>query len=269
YGGSTTVTNGLMELSKFGSSAAAIPHDLIIGQGISASTVRNLAGSEIADIGNVTVNRLSTWDLDGSNETISALTLSGGSVTTGTGLLTLGGNITSIASINMASISGLLSLGGVTNRTISVGSGSPSPDLLISADIREGSASAGITKTGIGQLTLSGSNSFTGVFTIDGFVTLANDFAVGATGSSTNRTELHANAFLLVQGVDIGNEFLTLTSNDDFRSSGTASWAGPITLNGDVFINCFGGTFTNTGAITGTGGVTKGQSGTLIYSGGG
>src|SRR6185369_14185222 len=116
YGGSTTVTNGLLELSKFGSSAAAIPHDLIIGQGSVGGTVRNLAGSEIADIGNVTVNRLSTWDLDGSNETISALTLSGGSVTTGTGTpgtLTLGGNITSIASVTMASISGLLSLGGV------------------------------------------------------------------------------------------------------------------------------------------------------------
>jgi len=266
YGGATTVSNGLMELSKFGSAAAAIPHDLIIGNGATGSIVRNLAGAEIADIGNVTVNRLSTWDLDNFNETISALTLSGGSVTTGTGLLTLGGNLTSLGSITAASISGLLSLGGVT-RTFSVGSGSASPDLLISADIREGSASAGITKAGVGQLTLSGSNNFTGVLTIDGFVILANDFAVGATGSATNRTELHANAFLLVQGVDIGNEFLTLASSDDFRSSGTASWAGPITLNGDVFINVFGGTFTNSGAITGSGGVTKGQSGVLIYAG--
>src|SRR5439155_24838353 len=58
YGGSTTVTNGLMELSKFGSAAAAIPHDLIIGNGSTASTVRNLAGPEIAGVGNVTVNRL-------------------------------------------------------------------------------------------------------------------------------------------------------------------------------------------------------------------
>ncbi|TAK97141.1 MAG: hypothetical protein EPO07_13855, partial [Verrucomicrobia bacterium] len=268
YGGSTTVTNGLMELSKFGVMAAAIPHDLIVGNGITASTVRNLAGAEIADSGNVTVNRLSKWDLDDHIETISALTLSGGSVTTGIGTLTLGGNLTSLPSIASASISGQLSLGGVT-RTFSVGTDSASPDLLISANIIEGSASAGITKTGVGQLTLSGSNSFTGVLTIDGFVILANDFAVGATGSSTNRTELHASAILLVQGVDIGNEFLTLTSNDDFRSSSTASWAGPVTLNGDVFINVFGGTFTNSGAITGTGGVTKGQTGILIYAGSG
>src|ERR1044071_734538 len=268
YGGSTTVTNGLLELSKNGAMAAAIPHDLIIGQNTVASIVRNLAGAEIADIGNVTVNRLSTWDLHDRNETISALTLNGGSVTTGTGTLTLGANITSLGSVNTASISGLLSLGGVT-RTFSVSSGSAAPDLLISANITEGSTSAGITKTGVGQLTLAGSNSFTGVLTIDGFVILANDFAVGATGSSTNRTELHTSAFLLVQGVDIGDEFLTLSDNDDFRSSGTASWAAPITLNGNVFVNVFGGTFTNSGPIIGTGGLTKGQTGTLIYAGGG
>src|ERR1051325_3331186 len=142
YGGPTTVTNGLLELSKFGNSAAAIPHDLVVGLGIVACTVRNLAGAEIADVGNVTVNRLSTWDLDDHTETISALTLTGGSVTTGTAPLTLGGNITSLPSINSASISGLLSLGGVT-RTFSVGSGSASPDLVISANIIEGSASAG------------------------------------------------------------------------------------------------------------------------------
>jgi autotransporter-associated beta strand protein len=268
YGGTTSVSNGVVELSKFGALAAAIPHDLIIGQNTIACTVRSLAGAEIADAGNVTVNRLSQWDLSDHNETITGLTLSGGAVTTGTGTLTLGGNLNSVASITTSSISGLLSLGGVT-RTFNVGSGSASPDLLVSADISDGGASAGITKTGFGQMTLSGVNSYTGITTIDGFVILANDSALGANGSSTNATVVHANSFLLVQGVAIGNEFLTLAGTADFRSSGTASWAGPITLSGDVLINVFGGTFTNSGAITGAGGVTKGQSGTLIYAGSG
>jgi autotransporter-associated beta strand protein len=267
YGGTTTVTNGLLELFKAGAAAAAIPHDLIIGQGTVACTVRSLAGSEIADVGNVTVNRFSTWDLNDHNDTISDLTLSGGSVDTGTGTLTLGGDITTLSSGTTASISGQLSLGSVT-RTFSVAGGSASPDLLISAVI-SGGPGAGITKTGTGQLTLSGANTYTGLTTVGGFLILANDSALGANGFSTNGTTLNANAFLLVQGVDIGNEFLTMTTGDDFRSSTTASWAGPITLNGDVFINVFGGTFTNSGAITGTGGVTKGQSGTLIYAGSG
>jgi len=266
YGGTTTVTNGLLELNKNGAMAAAIPHDLIIGNGSVACTVRNLAGAEIADVSNVTVNRLCTWDLHDHNETISALTLTGGSVTTGTGTLTLGGNITAIAAITTASISGQLSLGGVT-RTISVGSGSASPDLIISANISDGGASAGITKTSAGQMTLSGTNTYTGVTTISGFVIAANDSAFGASGYSTNATICQTSAFLLVQGVDIGNEFLTLADNVDFRSSGTASWAGPITLNGDVLINAFGGTFTNSGVISGSGGFTKGQTGTLILSG--
>ena len=267
YGGPTTVSNGLVELSKFGATAAAIPHDLIIGNGSTASTVRNLAGSEIADVGNVTVNRLSNWDLNDFNDTISSLTLSGGSVDTGTGTLTVGGNVTSLSSVTTASITGKLSLGNVT-RTISVASGSASPDLLIAAVI-SGGAGAGITKTGSGQLTLSGANTYSGLTTVSGFMIVTNDSALGANGFATNGTTLNANAFLLVQGVDIGNEFLTLTTSDDFRSSGTASWAGPITLNGDVFINVFGGTFTNSGSITGSGGVTKGQSGILIYAGNG
>src|SRR5215471_17413622 len=43
YGGTTTITNGLLELFKAGAQAAAIPHDLIVGNGITACTVRNLA----------------------------------------------------------------------------------------------------------------------------------------------------------------------------------------------------------------------------------
>ena len=266
YTGATTVTGGLVELFKNGAAAAAIPHDLIVGDGVTAATVRNLAVFEIADVSNVTVNRLSTWDLNGHSETITALTLSGGTVTTGAGTLTLGGNLTSSGSITTASISGNLSLGGVT-RTFSVATGTASPDLNLSANISDGGASAGITKTGAGQMTLSGTNSYTGVTTISGFVILANDAALGASGSATNGTVVNANAYLLAQGVDVGNEFLTLADTVDFRSSGAASWAGPITLNGDVQINVFGGTFTNSGVITGVGGFTKGQSGTLILSG--
>src|SRR5262249_32681177 len=142
-------------------------------------------------------------------------------------------------------------------------------DLLVSANITDGAASAGITKTGSGQMQLSGSNSFTGVMTVDGFLRVANDNALGANGSATNATVVHANAFLLVEGVDIGHGILSLAGTAAFLSIGTASCAGNITLLGDVFINVFTGTFTNSGAITGSGGVTKGQSGTLIYAGSG
>lgn len=264
YSGVTGVSNGVVELSKFGASATAVPHDLVIGDGVNAATVRHLAGTEIANTGNVTVNRLSTLDLADRSDVIAALTLTGGTVTTGTGTLTLGGDVTTLSSITTATISGNLSLGGVT-RTFSVGSGSANPDLLVSAVV-SGTGGAGITKTGVGTLTLSGANTYTGPTVIDGFVILANDSALGASGFSTNGTTVNASDFLLVQGVDIGNEFLTLAGGADFRSSGTASWAGPVTLNGNVAINAFSGTFTISGAISGVGGFTKGQSGTLILN---
>jgi len=267
YGGTTTVNAGLVELSKFGVQAAAIPHDLIVGDGVNSVVVRNLAGAEVADVSNVSVNRFSTWDLADHNETITALTMTGGTVTTGTntGTLTLGGNLLTLSSSTSSTISGKLALGSVT-RTFSVSSGSASPDLLISADI-SGGAGAGITKTSLGQMTLSGSNTYTGPTTVDGFLILLSDTALGASGSSTNGTVINTNGFLLVQDANVIDEFLTLNTGVEYRSSGTATWSGPITLNGDITISTFAGTFTNSGAITGSGGITKINIGTLIYAG--
>lgn len=270
YTNLTTLNAGTLELDKIGifpNFATALAGDVLVGSTTNAATLRNLDNLEIADTADVTVNRLSLWDLNNWDEAIASLTLNGGAVTTGTGALTLGGNLTTLMSITTSSISGKLSLGGAT-RTFSVTGGTASPDLSISAVISDGPiAGADINKTGSGTLTLSGANTYTGPTTLSGFVILANDSALGASGQSTNGTVVNANAFLLVQGVDIPNEFLTLNTSDDFRSSGTASWAGPITLNNDVLVNVFGGTFTNSGVISGAGGFTKGQSGTLIFSG--
>ena len=268
YTNLTTVNAGTLELLKSGFPAAtAIAGNIVVGDGLTASTLRNLAVLEIADTANVTVNRLSQWNLNNNNEAIANLTLSGGNVASGTGTLILGGNVTTLASTSIADISGNLSLGGAT-RTFSVAAGGAGPDLFISAAISDGPiAGAGINKTGGGQLTLFGANTYTGPTTLSGFVTVANGSALGASGQSTNGTVVNANSFLLVLNVNIPDEFLTLNTGDDFRSSGTASWAGPITLNDDVVVNVFGGTFTHSGVISGIGGITKGQAGTLIFSG--
>jgi autotransporter-associated beta strand protein len=264
YTGTTLIRNGLFNFFS-GNANAAFGGPLVIGDGsagVSPVAQMGVLGDNVPDSIPITVNLGGTLDLNGFNEIIGPLTLSGGVVTSGAGLLTLASNVTVLPSTSTATISGNLSLGNVT-RTIAIGNFSAFPDLLISANIT-GAAGAGITKTGSGQLTLSGVNIYTGPTTIDGFVILANAAALGANGSATNGTTLNANSYLLVQGVNIGNEFLTLAGNSDFRSTGASSWAGPLTFNGIAAINTFGSaTFTNTGTYSGPGGFTKGQPGTL------
>jgi autotransporter-associated beta strand protein len=260
YSGTTTVNSGTLELNK--SVGDAIPGPLVIGDGSGGpdgDIVRSLTSTVIGAVP-IRINSSGLLDLDGFSDTIGSLTLNGGDVTTGAGLLSLSGNLTNLAS--GASISGNLALIGITHIF------NISASLTISAAI-SGSGSAGITQIGSGQWTLSGANTFPGQTIVSGFLIAANDAALGANSSTTNGTILNENATLLVQGVNVGDEFLTLTNLDDFRSSGTASWSGPITLNDDVDLNVFGGSFTLSGAITGLGGVTKGQTGTLIYSGSG
>ena len=63
------------------------------------------------DSASVTVNAFSTLNLNGNSDKIGALTLAGGTVFTGAGTLTLGGNITSNVGACPASIRGNLDLG--------------------------------------------------------------------------------------------------------------------------------------------------------------
>lgn len=222
YIGTTYANAGTTDLNKV---ITAIPGDLVVGNGVAAATVRTIIFQDITDAATVTVNKGSTYDLNGLNEAIGGLTLNAGSVTTGVGTLTLLGNLTSLAASTTASISGNLSLGGAT-RTFAVASGDPSPDLLISATIVDGGGSAGIIKTGQGYMTLSASNAFTGSITADGRLTLQHALALGASGSAANGTVINAGAVLALSGLTITNETLMLNSSGMVSASGTVVWEG-------------------------------------------
>src|SRR5262249_31282278 len=145
---------------------------LVVGDGlggsgaVKADVVRLLRSNQLASAPSVTVNNSGLLDLNGNSNTIgfgqvTALSLTGGSVTAGARTLTLGGNVAGLAStanLTPASISGNLSLGGAT-RTFDVGLGSvPGSDLAVSAVLSNGAATSGLTKIGTGRLTLSGVN---------------------------------------------------------------------------------------------------------------
>src|SRR5262249_13806785 len=156
----------------------AVPGNLTIGNFLGGSgankgqVVRLLAGQQIGSSATVTINNSGLLDLNGNNNTIgvgqlNALTMTGGTVSTGRATLTLGAHVAglaNVATLTPATINGNLSLGGQT-RTFDVQAGVlPGPntnDMVINALISDGGAAAGLTKTTLGKLQLTANNTYT------------------------------------------------------------------------------------------------------------
>ena len=125
--------------------------------------------------------QLGALDLNGNNNTIgvgtvNALVMTGGSVATGTGTLTLAGNVAGLANaanITPASISGNVNLNSAT-RAFDVQTGflvGQNPNITV-PNANEMSVSAvlsggGIVKTNTGRLQLLGANTYGGATTIN------------------------------------------------------------------------------------------------------
>ena len=209
YTGTTTVNEGTLLLSGTGSGTAAemVPGNLIIGDGAGGQglnkvdivkvTASNEIGTTAAPVA-VTVNSSGVLNLNNFNNTITTLTMSGGTVNTGTGTLTLSGNVTGVANaanLTPATINGNLAL-GTAIRTFDIQQGSvpatvggvaqPVDDMVINAVI---SGTGGINKiSDPGLLLLTNTNTYTGATTVssgalyvDG--SLSPSSAISVTGS--------------------------------------------------------------------------------------
>jgi len=219
---------------------------------INAGTLRYGANNAIAS-GAVVVNNGGTYDLNNFSDTIGALTVNsgttGGTVTTGTGTLTLGGNVTSSGGAANATISGNLALGGAT-RTFTTTNAADG--LEISAAV---SGAVGLTKAGAGTLTLSGNNSYSGTTTINaGTLTAAGGSAIADTSQVTLANTAGA-TLNLANSETIGN------------LSGGGATGGNVTLGANTLTVNEAGTTTYGGIISGTGGLTKAGAGTMTLSG--
>ncbi|MFM9971889.1 MAG: beta strand repeat-containing protein, partial [Burkholderiales bacterium] len=196
---------------------------------VNAGTLRYGANNAILTSNTVTVNDGGTLALNDFSGTIGALTVNsgvtGGQVTTGTGTLTLGGNVTSTGGGTNASINGKLDLGAAT-RTITATN--TADGINVSAVI---SGPVGLTSAGTGTVTLSGANTYTGVTTVS-----TGTLKLGAAGDATNTplgtiqsgTTVSSGAALDLNGFTLGTaEPLTL-SGTGVSSSGalTNSSAG-------------------------------------------
>jgi fibronectin-binding autotransporter adhesin len=279
YTGTTTVNEGTLVLDTSNSFVdQTIRGNLVIGDGTGSATViygTGLANDKIANTSQITINADGTLDLNSKDDTVGSFILTGGHVTTGTGVLTLNGNVTTNASANAAVFDGVLSLGGTT-RTFTVANGAATSDLTINATLNSGS----IIKAGAGTMTITGDNSigYGGTTAINaGVLNIQNSLALGQAGANdpTKGTTVASGAALQVQGnIAVGTEALTLSgtgisTDGALRNiSGNNSWAGAVTLNAATRVNSDAGTLTLSGAVIATNqNLTVGGAGNTTISG--
>jgi len=179
YAGTTVVNAGVLLLQK-GGTDGAIQGDLTVNSG---GIARLAAGNQIlAAVGNQVLVDGGQFDLAGFSDTIQDLALTGGSVTTGAGTLTVAGTVSSLSSMVSGTISGNLNLNAGT-RTFTVADGGAADDLAISALVSNG----GLMKDGPGLLLLSRSagNGYAGGTIIEDGTLRVSNTSGSATGTNT------------------------------------------------------------------------------------
>lgn len=254
-----TVLAGKVQLAK-PAGIHAVTGELNVGtesDNPNTAIVQLLANHQIANNTPVFVNATGQLDLNGFSDGIGSLRLHRGRVETDAGTLTLGGNVTITGNPfgyqdNDCQIIGTLSLGGAT-RTIETALNS---QLVITGNIIDGGAAAGITKAGSGYLRfIGGTNTYSGLTTVNAGAFVLQDN--GRPGATTAGTVVNYPGQLLLVRAAVGAEALTLNNGDGSMLFfvGTNSWAGPVNISGKASLYAYYATdlLTLSGPLGGTG----------------
>jgi autotransporter-associated beta strand protein len=249
------------------------------GQTISAVTYNNLtlsntSGTQTA-ANNLTVNGTVTMAA-GSTLAMGSYTLGTptsvsmalSSQITGSGTITLGGDINFTGASAGTTIANPIDL-GAADRTFTVANGSANDDVIFSGII---SGSHAITKEGLGRVRFNGVNTYTGLTTLNaGQLYVGNNDALGATGSGTVVTS--GQRLAIGSGMAVGAEAISIAGTgggtygaiDNISSSN--SFAGVVTLTAASMIGCRANTVTFSNTITGTYDLTMYAVGDITVSG--
>jgi len=236
FSGDVTVTAGTLEVQS--------DTGLGDGGGISNTTVQD--GATLAVSGNINVDADETYALTGQgvgNE---------GALVNESGFNVLQGAVSLVGDTTINSKSGDLLLTGVISDT------------------------GGLTKTGSGEVTLGGANTFTGGVTVqEGVLAITNSSALGDL-SQTTTVEDGATLELESGGLTVANQISLAGQGNGSQaalnlSSGTSSVSGDITLADDASVGASGSsTLTLSGVISDGGSaydLNKEGTGTVVLSG--
>lgn len=261
------VLEGTVELNRAGKSLNTNQGPIVGTTSGPAATLKLLTNEQIRNDLFVDVRESGTFDLNGFNESVAGLRLTGGAVQSGAGTLTIanagGDEIRSFASTQTATISGKLASNLSQGVTITTADGAPAVDLNISAAI-SGSATMW-TKKGTGVLQYSGTaaNTFTGQTIIDaGTLRLNKSSGVDAISGSSVRVN-SGGTLQLANANQIKNTTTMTLAGGTFSTGATVGFSeqlGALTLSGNSSIDLGTGVhllqFANSSSIAWTGTLT-------------
>ena len=265
YGGLTTVNTGELDLNKT-AGQNAVSGDLSVGSG---ATVRLLAGGQIGDTANVTVNNGGQFNLNGFAETIDGMA-NAGTIVVGGGALTVNQTLQNSGTVTLTA-GGAVAGGVLSNLTSGSVSGS---GFIKSFLVNQGAVNFGGTISNnllqtAGSFTLSGNATITGNAMLNGG-TLDLEAATLTYGSLTI-----GSGAVLQNGGGSG-----AIMNGNVTNSGTVNFfvSAEARVNGNVVNNglwdqtgVINGNLVNSGSFTwltwSLGGTTPHLTGGIVNSG--
>jgi autotransporter-associated beta strand protein len=252
-----TVAEGQVDFNKdadataFGPTTGAATLNVGDGTGSVGSAVVKLTGNsadQITDKTNLSIAADGTLDLNGKTETVyNVNAMSGGSITSAGapgGVLVFNASTGStLTATGSATISAGLELTTTSARTRIFKVTNADDSLAITGPITEAAGEMGsLTKSGAGLLTLSGSNSYTGLTIVtDGTLAINADVALGGNaavriGSGSNTPTLRLTAPVSSSKIISlnGTDGSTVETIDTGGVAGDSIWTGGVTGTGTL-----------------------------------
>ena len=299
----STSYSGSQSLTKIGSNTVTLTggNTYTGGTTINAGALAIGASNRLPDVGQVTINSGSVFDLGSFGDYVGSLTMNGNATVSGTsslGQLILTTGLPTNSAVKTLTANGagnIVTAGiGISSSHGGVGGNSDlrfdvvgaSDNLTLSGVINDKSSDGGgtatrgaISKAGQGTLLLLGTNTYTGRTSIlEGTVVAANSRALGAGGVFVDTmTTVSAGATLALQGNISMDEHMHIFGSGvgglgaiRNLSGSNALTATGYALRSDVALGADTGQLTISGAIGQEGGaygITKVGTGTLLLSG--